>query len=125
MWIVDCKQVFAEKFHESDEAHTLGSLFHTLQIAFYSWISNSISIRDCKAWWCPDDVWTASELTHPVSLVSQFKKLYVKFVVDIASVARGTELEVQFGAWKLSVSNGLSMYTPPPTSWNCNDDVIF
>ncbi len=90
MWlicrIVDCKQLFAEKFHESDEAHTLGSLFHTLQLpsTHGSETVRKVFLSEIGR---PDDVWTASELTHPVSLVSQFKKLYVKFVVDIASVA--------------------------------------
>ena len=34
----------------------------------------------------PSDVWTAAQLSHPVSLVSQFNKPYVvcKFVRDMA-----------------------------------------
>ena len=102
MWlicrIVDSKtgkQLCAEKFHESDEAHTLGSLFHSLDLPP---VPGSLTVKEVflSETGRPSDIWTAAELTHPLSLVSQFKKPYVKFVVDVvapiaASSSQNTE----------------------------------
>ena len=39
----------------------------------------------------PSDTWTVAELTHPISLSSQFKKPYVKFIVETAEPVHVSE----------------------------------
>ena len=41
--------------------------------------------------------WTEADLAHPVSLVSEFKKPYVKFVVD---VVRSSHLSKCFWSYR-------------------------
>ena len=74
------KQFGSEQFHESNEDLTLGvlELPNTGSLTVKG-VSLSESGRPSD-----DIVWTAAQLSHPVSLVSQFNKPYVvcKFVRD-------------------------------------------
>ncbi len=89
MWlicrIVDSRsgqQVCPEKFQECDESYTFGNIFHTLELppTLGSVTPKGFFLSSTGR---PSDFWTASDLNHPVSLASQFKKPYVKFTVNI------------------------------------------
>ena len=87
MWLIcrivdNGKQLDPEKFHGRDEALSLGTLIHNL---------DPIDSVTVKAVFLSESVkpvygWTADDLTYPVSLVSEFKKPYVKFVVDATPI---------------------------------------
>ena len=65
------------------EGLTLGAVFHTLEAP------TGLSVKKVylSATGKPSDTWTAAELTHPVSLSSQFGKSYLKFVVEAVQPA--------------------------------------
>ena len=67
------KQLGSEQFHESNEDLTLGALFNTLELPNTGSLTvKGVSLSESGR---PSDVWTAAQLSHPVSLVSQFKSL--------------------------------------------------
>ena len=90
MWVicrlVDSKtgsQIGPDTFKDTDEGLTLGAVFHTLEAP------TGLSVKKVylSATGKPSDTWTAAELTHPVSLSSQFGKPYLKFVVEAVQPA--------------------------------------
>ena len=89
MWVicklVDAKtggQIGPEKFQESQ---SFGALFH-LVVPSELIVKKVYLSKNGK----PSDTWTAAELTHPISLSSQFGKPYVKFIVDKAEPVHTT-----------------------------------
>ena len=94
MWVicrlVDSKtgsQVGPDTFKDTDESLTLGAVFHTLEAP------TGLSVKKVylSATGKPSDSWTAAELTHPVSLSSQFGKPYLKFMVEAVQPALNSE----------------------------------
>ena len=86
MWVI-CKvvdsksgaQIGPEEFQDADESVTFGALF--LMVAPSGRILKKVCLAETGK---PSDTWTVAELTHPISLSSQFKKPYVKFIVETA-----------------------------------------
>lgn len=78
-------QIGPEKFQDTDESQSFGALFHLVVpselIAKKEYLSENGK---------PSDTWTAAELTHPISLSSQFGKQYVKFTVEKAEPVHTT-----------------------------------
>ena len=90
------KQLGSEQFHESNKDLTLGALFNTLELPNTGSLTvKEVSLSESGR---PSDVWTAAQLSHPVSLVSQFNKPYVvcKFVRDMADFLAGVHCTISY-----------------------------
>ena len=70
-------------FQHADESLSFGVLYHSVLPS--ELVVNKVYLSETGK---SSDIWTAAELTHPISL--QFEKPYVKFMVDKVEPVRST-----------------------------------